>query len=82
MDSGSDTSFSSVDHVAATRGLHELRQHYLDTIAKIRDDVLDHVNQTKASAAKKIRYIVLLECDGIMPNPSTCCFATSGISPD
>lgn len=55
MDSGSDTSFSSVDHVSASRGLHELRQHYLDTIAKIRDDVLDHVNQTKASAAKKIR---------------------------
>ena len=54
-ESGSDTSFSSVDHESATRGLHELRQHYLDTIAKIRDDVLDHVHQTKASAAKKIR---------------------------
>lgn len=55
VDSGSDTSFSSVDHVSASRGLHELRQHYLDTIAKIRDDVLDHVNQTKVNAAKKIR---------------------------
>ena len=44
-----------MDHESATRGLHELRQHYLDTIAKIRDDVLDHVHQTKASAAKKIR---------------------------
>jgi len=27
----------------------------LDTIAKIRDDVLDHVNQTKSNAAKKMR---------------------------
>ncbi|PFX29611.1 Centrosomal protein of 152 kDa [Stylophora pistillata] len=59
--SGSDTSFSSVDHESATRGLHELRQYYLDTIAKIRDDVLNHVHQTKASAAKKIRGEVLKE---------------------
>ena len=56
MDSGSDLSFSSVDNVPVTRGLEELRGHYLDTIARIRSDVLDHVNQTKASAAKKIRY--------------------------
>ena len=55
MDSGSDVSFSSVDNMPATSGLEELRGHYLDTIARIRNDVLDHVNQTKASAAKKIR---------------------------
>ncbi|XP_078356059.1 uncharacterized protein LOC144640863 isoform X2 [Oculina patagonica] len=61
VDSSSDISFSSVDNVSATRGLHELRQHYLDTIAKIRNDVLDHVNQTKANAAKKIRGEVLKE---------------------
>lgn len=61
VDSGSDLSFSSVDNVPVTRGLEELRGHYLDTIARIRSDVLDHVNQTKASAAKKIRSEVLKE---------------------
>ena len=45
MDSGSDLSFSSVDNVSATRGLEEIRGHYLETIVKIRNDVLDHVNQ-------------------------------------
>ena len=60
VDSGTDASFSSLDHVTASRGLHELRQHYLDTIAKIRHDVLDHVNQTKISASKKIRYITVV----------------------
>ena len=44
-----------MDQVAAAQGLNELRQHYLDTVARIREDVMDHVNQTKANAAKKIR---------------------------
>lgn len=43
--------------MTATRGLHELRQHYLDSVAKIRSDVIDHVKQTKSNTAKKIRYI-------------------------
>ncbi|XP_048581155.1 centrosomal protein of 152 kDa isoform X2 [Nematostella vectensis] len=61
QESTSDTSFGSVDQLTAARGLHELRHQYLDTVAKIRDDVLDHVKQTKISAAKKIRAEVTKE---------------------
>ncbi|EDO46525.1 predicted protein [Nematostella vectensis] len=61
QESTSDTSFGSLDQLTAARGLHELRHQYLDTVAKIRDDVLDHVKQTKISAAKKIRAEVTKE---------------------
>ncbi|KAK3737796.1 hypothetical protein QZH41_015858, partial [Actinostola sp. cb2023] len=56
-----DSSFGSIDQLTAVRTMHELRDSYLDTVAKIRDDVLDHVNQTKTNAAKKIRNEVLKE---------------------
>jgi len=50
-----DSSIGSIDQLTAMKTMHELRDSYLDTVAKIRDDVLQHVNQTKENAAKKIR---------------------------